>query len=315
MDGRELPAYTILLPVFREKPETLRTLFRALSELDYPKHKLNGLLLVEDDDLQTQEAVQALDTEHRLRPAWLKTLLIPPGGPRTKPKAMIYGLLYSTGELLTIFDAEDRPDPDQLKKAAAPSRARRTTSPASRPSLNYYNSRQNLLTRWFTIEYVDVVRPVAAGPARHARADPAGRHLEPLPPDLLRELRGWDPFNVTEDADLGLRLHARGYRSGDAGLDDLRGGERRYRNWLRQRSRWIKGYMQTFLVHTRDPVLLYRELGAVNVCILLRLVGGLVYTVLISPIFWLLLVLWLLFTPGWIPALFPGPSTTWRWPA
>ncbi len=99
-----MPSYTILLPVFREKPSTMRALFQSMSDLEYPKQKLNGLLLLEADDGQTYDAIREIEaTSPHLRPRWLKTLAIPPGEPRTKPKAMIYALLYSSGDLLTIF--------------------------------------------------------------------------------------------------------------------------------------------------------------------------------------------------------------------
>jgi cellulose synthase/poly-beta-1,6-N-acetylglucosamine synthase-like glycosyltransferase len=124
---------------------------------------------------------------------------------------------------------------------------------------------------------------------------------------VLKQVMSWDPYNVTEDADLGLRFTRNGYRTQMLESTTLEEANSNFKNWIRQRSRWIKGYMQTFLVHTRDPIQLYRELGLINTMHFLATVGGLIYTVLISPLFWSLLVVWLLFQPGWIPELVPGP--------
>jgi cellulose synthase/poly-beta-1,6-N-acetylglucosamine synthase-like glycosyltransferase len=308
MDGRELPTYTVLLPVFREKATTIRALLRSLSELDYPKQKLNGLLLLEQDDSETIASLAEVEAATPgIRPRWLRTLTIPPGEPRTKPKAMIYGLLYSTGELLTIFDAEDKPEPDQLKKAAWAFQRSSAEVACIQAKLSYYNSRQNLLTRWFTLEYAAWFDLFLPGLHSMSAPIPLGGTSNHFRLQILREVLSWDPYNVTEDADLGLRFSRAGYRTQMLESTTFEEANSKFGNWLRQRSRWIKGYIQTFLVHTRNPLQLYRELGLVNSAHFLFTVGGLIYTVLVSPIFWLLLVWWLLFQPAWIPALFPGP--------
>ncbi len=308
LDGRDLPGYTILLPVFREKPRTMRALFDALSNLDYPKHKLNGLLLLEADDMQTQDAIREIEAATPgIRPRWLKLLPIPPSEPRTKPKAMIYGLHYATGELLTIFDAEDKPDPDQLKKAAWAFQRAGDDIACIQAKLSYYNSRQNLLTRWFTLEYAAWFDLFLPGLHAMGAPIPLGGTSNHFRLDILKQVFSWDPYNVTEDADLGLRFTRAGYKTQMLESTTYEEANSNFKNWLRQRSRWIKGYMQTFLVHTRSPVELYRQIGFINTLHFLATVGGLIYTVVISPLFWLLLVVWLGFQPGWIPELFPGP--------
>jgi cellulose synthase/poly-beta-1,6-N-acetylglucosamine synthase-like glycosyltransferase len=335
MDERELPTYTILLPVYGEKPSTLRELFRSLSKLDYPKQKLDGLLLVEADDRQTQEAIAAIDQPGRLKavnappqashstpegqyfdrgshkvakPGWLKVLLVPPGEPRTKPKAMIYSLLYAQGELLAVYDAEDQPDPYQLKKAVwGFQRVDDGSVACLQAKLNYYNPRQNLLTRWFTLEYgawFDMFLPGL----HHTQAPiPLGGTSNHFRTDVLREASSWDPYNVTEDADLGLRFARMGKRTMTLESTTYEEANSRLKNWIRQRSRWIKGYMQTLLVHTRHPLALYREVGLKGILFFLATVGGLIFTVLASPVFWAVLILWILAQPGWVPSLFPGP--------
>lgn len=302
LDERELPMYTVLLPLYKERPSTVQTLFAALSALDYPKHKLDGLLLIEADDHQTQEAIKALG-----KPAWLRILRVPPGEPRTKPRAMNYGLLYARGELLTVYDAEDKPEPDQLKKAVWGLRHLDRSVACLQAKLNYYNPRQNVLTRWFTLEYNAWFDLFLPGLHQMDAPIPLGGTSNHFRVDVLKESLSWDPYNVTEDADLGLRLPY--MRKHTIMLDSTTYEEANSRvgNWLRQRSRWIKGYMQTFLVHTRHPVALYRQVGLKSSLLFLATIGGLIFTVLISPIFWALLAWWLLAQPGWIPLLFPGP--------
>ena len=308
INGRDLPTYTILLPVFREKPQTMGALLQSMAALDYPKQKLQGLLLLEQDDTQTRESLAEVEARSPgLRPQWLRILSIPPGEPRTKPKAMIYGLLYSTGDLLTIFDAEDKPEPDQLKKAAWAFQRASDNVACIQAKLSYYNSRQNLLTRWFTLEYAAWFDLFLPGLHSIHAPIPLGGTSNHFRLPILKQVLSWDPYNVTEDADLGLRFSRAGYTTQMLESTTFEEANSKFGNWLRQRSRWIKGYIQTFLVHTRNPLQLYEELGFVNTGHFMLTVGGLIYTVLVSPIFWFLLVLWLLFQPAWIPALFPGP--------
>lgn len=325
LDERELPVYTLLLPVYKEKPSTMRALFDALSRLDYPKHKLDGILLVEEDDDQTLAAVEEVGKPGWLRslpvpeapggspakkvgrPGWLRVLKVPPGEPRTKPKAMLYGLLYARGELITIYDAEDQPDPHQLKGAVWGFRHSGEEVACIQAKLNYYNPRQNLLTRWFSLEYSAWFDMFLPGLHRLGAPIPLGGTSNHFRAEVLKQSMSWDPYNVTEDADLGLRLARMGRTTRMLDSTTYEEANSRLKNWIRQRSRWIKGYMQTFLVHTRHPLRLWREIGLKNTLHFLATVGGLIYTVIVSPVFWLLLVLWLLLRPGWIPMLFPGP--------
>jgi cellulose synthase/poly-beta-1,6-N-acetylglucosamine synthase-like glycosyltransferase len=336
LEERELPLYTVLIPVYGEKPSTLRELFRSLSKLDYPRHKLDGLLLVEADDHETQEAIEAIGKPEWMRvldvppevlhtspeesyfggqpeeeiskPEWLKTLFIPPGEPRTKPKALTYGLLYARGDLLTVYDAEDQPDPYQIKKAVWAYQHLNDDSVAClQAKLSYYNPRQNLLTRWFTLEYSSWFDMFLPGLHEAGAPIPLGGTSNHFRTDVLKEALSWDPYNVTEDADLGLRFARMGKRTMVLESTTYEEANSNLKNWLRQRSRWVKGYMQTFLVHTRHPVMLYREVGLKNSLAFVATVGGLIFTVLASPIFWAILLLWILAQPDWVHHLFPGP--------
>jgi cellulose synthase/poly-beta-1,6-N-acetylglucosamine synthase-like glycosyltransferase len=303
LDERELPVYTILLPVYGEKPQTLRVLIEALSDLEYPKQKLYGLLLVEEDDDETQEAIREAG-----RPPWLKVLYVPAGGPRTKPKAMAYGLLYAKGEMLTVYDAEDKPEPYQLKEAIWLFRKLDDPDVAClQAKLNYYNPRQNLLTRWFTLEYSAWFDLFLPGLHRMGAPIPLGGTSNHFKTDALRDAMNWDPYNVAEDADLGLRLFRTGKKIAMLHSTTYEEANSQWRNWMRQRSRWIKGYIQTFFVHTRHPWTLYKEIGLKNCLIFVATIGGLIFTVLVSPIFWVLTLLWVIAQPGFIVPLFPGP--------
>jgi glycosyltransferase XagB len=303
LDERELPIYTILLPVYGEKLQTLRVLIEALSDLEYPKHKLDGLLLVEEDDDETQEAIREVG-----RPPWLKVLYVPAGGPRTKPKAMSYGLLYAKGGMLTIYDAEDKPEPYQLREAIWLFRKLDDPDVAClQAKLNYYNPRQNLLTRWFTLEYSAWFDMFLPGLHQMGGPIPLGGTSTHFKTDALMGTMNWDPYNVTEDADLGLRLFRAGKKTAILHSTTYEEANSQLGNWVRQRSRWIKGYMQTFFVHIRHPWTLYKEIGLKNCLIFVATIGGLIFTVFASPIFWFLTLLWIIAQPGFIESLFPGP--------
>jgi cellulose synthase/poly-beta-1,6-N-acetylglucosamine synthase-like glycosyltransferase len=208
--------------------------------------------------------------------------------------------------LLTVYDAEDQPDPYQLKKAVWAYQNVDDSVACLQAKLNYYNPRQNLLTRWFTLEYESWFDLFLPGLHRVGAPIPLGGTSCHFRTSILRDVLGWDPFNVTEDADLGIRLHRAGKRTLVLESTTYEEANSEFLNWVHQRSRWVKGYMQTFLVHTRNPLALYREMGLKDSLIFLLTVGGYLATILLNPIFWTLLILWVLAQPGWVAALFPG---------
>ncbi|MGL4438931.1 MAG: glycosyltransferase, partial [Bosea sp. (in: a-proteobacteria)] len=112
MPDAKLPIYTVLVPLYREAA-VLDQLLAALLALDYPPSRLDIKILVEKHDDVTREAL----ARHVL-PAHVDVVVAPSGAPRTKPRALNVGLLEARGTLLTIYDAEDRPDPRQLRLAA-----------------------------------------------------------------------------------------------------------------------------------------------------------------------------------------------------
>jgi len=297
-----LGTYTVLVPAFGE-PEVMSSLVANLRRLEYPAERLQVLLLLETDDLVTIAAArQAIGPARDLR-----IVLVPPGGPRTKPKALNYGLTHATGTYLTIFDAEDRPDPLQLRKAALAFSEAPPSVACLQARLGFFNGGQNLITRWFQVEYSMWFRQMLPGLAKLGAPIPLGGTSNHFRTEVLLELGAWDPNNVTEDADLGARLSRAGYRSEVLDSLTLEEANSDFVNWSKQRSRWYKGYLQTFLVHIRNIRSTRRLLGTRELLFFTFVVGGTPLIAVINPIFWSLTILWFIVKPGWLVTLYPAP--------
>jgi glycosyltransferase XagB len=299
LSDAELPHYTVLVPVYREA-NIVGLLMQNLSQLDYPKEKLEILVLIEEDDPETLEAAKAAHP-----PDHVQFVIIPDGQPKTKPKACNLGLLFARGEFLVIYDAEDRPDADQLKKSVAAFRKGPQSLVCVQGALNYFNWRENFLTRMFTLEYSYWFDYMLPGLARLNLPIPLGGTSNHFRTDRLRELGGWDPFNVTEDADLGIRASMRGYTVGVINSTTYEEANNHAGNWIRQRSRWIKGYMQTALVHSRDPLKLVRAVGLKQAAGFALLIGGTPLIFLAAPLLWLIFLVWLATGTGALEPYFP----------
>jgi cellulose synthase/poly-beta-1,6-N-acetylglucosamine synthase-like glycosyltransferase len=248
LDEDTLPVYTVLVPLYKEAG-IAQKIVNSVTALDYPAEKLDVILLLEEDDLQTRGAL-----EETTLPACVRTLLVPEGKPKTKPRACMHGLGVARGQYLVIYDAEDRPEPDQLKKAVIGFRRLPERVACLQAKLNYYNPRQNWLTKWFTIEYTTWFDLFLPGLNRMRMPIPLGGTSNHFKTEPLREIGGWDPFNVTEDCDLGIRLHEAGHRTRVMDSTTWEEANSDLGNWIRQRSRWVKGYVQTHLVHTRESL-------------------------------------------------------------
>lgn len=295
----DLPVYTVLVPMFRE-PQVLPILTNALRNLDYPLAKLDIKIVLEETDDETIEAARALSLE-----GIFEIVQVPASHPQTKPKACNYALQYARGDFLVIFDAEDKPEPDQLKKVLAAFRQGPENLACVQCRLNYYNAQENWLTRMFTLDYslwFDLMLP---GLEKLGVPIPLGGTSNHFRMDVLRDLGAWDPFNVTEDADLGIRLTQKGYRVGVIDSTTYEEANVSIPNWIRQRSRWIKGYMQTFLVHTRRPVHLVRSVGIAGVFGFVFFIGGTFLSGLLNPLFWGIFALWMVFGADAIEPYFP----------
>jgi len=241
-----LPAYTVIAPLYREA-EIVPQLLEALDAIDYPRRRLQVLIVVEADDEATRQALTAV----RL-PRHVEVLVAPPGHPRTKPRACNIALERATGDLVTIYDAEDRPHPGQLREAAARFAAGPPRLACLQAPLRIERDHR-FLPRQFAIEYAIQFETILPLLARLGLPFPLGGTSNHFRMSALRAVGGWDAWNVTEDADLGFRLAAEGYDLGVLELPTYETAPDRLADWLPQRARWVKGYMQTFGVQTRTP--------------------------------------------------------------
>ncbi len=275
----DLPVYTILVPLYREAA-VLEQLSKALKELHYPAAKLDIKLLLEEDDEVTIDAAKALNL-----PDNFEIIIAPQSLPKTKPKALNLGLQFARGDYVVVYDAEDIPHPGQLLEALAAFKAGPENLACIQARLNFYNPHDNWLTRQFTAEYsvlFDLILPFLK------RLDipiPLGGTSNHFKTGILRKLGAWDPHNVTEDADLGIRLSRLGFTSDVITSTTQEEAVGEMRAWIKQRSRWLKGWMQTYLVHMRKPAQLYKDLGARGFFGFQVIFGGILVAALLHPVF------------------------------
>lgn len=295
----ELPRYTILVPAYNE-PEVVGDLLAAMEQLEYPRDKVQILLLLEADDQVTIDAASDYDDS-----GIVTIVLVPPGEPRTKPKACNYGLHFATGDIVTIYDAEDLPEPLQLRRTVAAFAVSPPEVVCIQSKLAYHNSHQNILTGWFTAEYNLWFGYLLPGMMRSESPIPLGGTSNHLRRDVLESIGAWDPFNVTEDADLGLRIHALGYRTAVLDSTTLEEANSDPINWIRQRSRWYKGYLQTWLVHIRRPIHMWKSVGPRSFVRLTLILAGTPIIAVLNLLFWFITVLWFLGQPAVVGAVFP----------
>jgi cellulose synthase/poly-beta-1,6-N-acetylglucosamine synthase-like glycosyltransferase len=295
----ELPTYTVLVPAYHE-PEVIASLLASLSRLEYPAHLLDIKLLLEADDPDTLAAVVQAGP-----PSNVEVLRVLASEPRTKPKACNVGLASARGRFVTIYDAEDEPDPLQLRRAVAAFNRLPPDVACLQAKLSYRNAEQNLLTRWFTAEYALWFGQLLPGLVKLGAPVPLGGTSNHFRRQTLVRVGGWDPFNVTEDADLGVRLHRLGFRTGILESITLEEANSDFVNWTKQRSRWYKGYLQTWLVHMRSPRAVHRDLGWRGVLGLHLFVLGTPLMALVNPLFWAMTIVWYAQQPEGIALLFP----------
>jgi cellulose synthase/poly-beta-1,6-N-acetylglucosamine synthase-like glycosyltransferase len=264
----ELPVYTVLVPVFREA-RIVGRLVENLGRLDYPTEKLEVIILVEEEDDETRDAIAVSEP-----PPHFIVVTVPKGAPQTKPRACNVGLEVARGEFLVIYDAEDAPEPDQLKKTVIAFSRAAPSVVVMQAALNYFNARENVLTRMFSLEYSYWFDYMLTGLDIRDLPIPLGGTSNHFRTSALRELGGWDPYNVTEDADLGIRASALGYRVGVVDSTTMEEATSHMGIFIGQRSRWIKGYMQTALVHARRPMALIGKIGLRRFAAFALLIAG-----------------------------------------
>jgi cellulose synthase/poly-beta-1,6-N-acetylglucosamine synthase-like glycosyltransferase len=288
-----LPVYSIVLPM-RDEAGMVPQLIASLKRLDYPPDKLEFVFVVEGDCPATLAAVRRQMDDPRI-----VLVPVPPAAPRTKPKAMNFVLPLLAGECVVVYDAEDRPDPDQLWRAAARFRA----DPALvclQAELVLDNRRRWPLTTIFAGEYAGLFGVFLPALARWRVPLPLGGTSNHFRLDRLRAIGGWDSFNVTEDADLGMRMARRGWRVGTLASLTYEEAPDTISAWLRQRTRWIKGWMQTLIVHNRHPRLLLADLGWRGFAFFQIIVLGMILAPLLHVSFALSLALSLIGAVPWV---------------
>ncbi|MFG1796332.1 glycosyltransferase [Nocardia sp. NPDC049149] len=301
----ELPPYTILVPAYGE-PEVVGDLIGAMTALDYPKDRLQVLLLLEEDDTPTIEAARSAGIGSNPAVDHVTIVLVPEAQPRTKPKACNYGLRQATGDIVTIYDAEDIPDPLQLRRVVAAFAELPPSVVCIQAKLAFHNGRQNLLTAWFTADYGLWFGFLLPGLMRSKAPIPLGGTSNHFKRDIVTDIGAWDPYNVTEDADLGVRIAVSGYSTAVIDSTTLEEANPDPINWIRQRSRWYKGYLQTWLVHTRRPIQLWRSIGTVSFIRFTLILAGTPIIACLNLVFWFITLSWILGQPAAIGQLFPA---------
>lgn len=267
----DLPIYSILIPLYNED-KVLKKLIKAIEKIDYPKHLLDVKLLIEEDDIKTLYALERL-----VIPEFFTVIKIPTASPRTKPKACNYGLKFAKGKYIVVYDAEDRPHPQQLKQVLAKFNASSPDVICIQARLNFYNKKENILTQSFALEYSLLFDYLLPGLKKMNLPMPLGGTSNHFIREKLEEIGAWDAFNVTEDAEIGLRLYHQGYRTELISSVTLEESPIDLKAWLVQRSRWIRGHLLTSLLYlkfanklkTKDIVGLYLCLYMPNLIYLL----------------------------------------------
>jgi cellulose synthase/poly-beta-1,6-N-acetylglucosamine synthase-like glycosyltransferase len=330
-----LPDYAVLLPVHKEA-NMLRHLVTRINKLEYPRQRLHVLLLIEADDEETLAAARDIglrfDSDpdpgasqnqgHGFGPApapaphplsHVTVVVIPPGGPKTKPNAMNVAMRKVTElrcTFLTIFDAEDRPEPDQLLKAVGTFRLAPPELACLQAELAFWNDDTNWVSALYWIAYkIHFVR-FLPGLAKLGLPIPLGGTSNHFRVSALRDAAlpdgsVWDAHNLTEDADLGARLISAGYRIQLLTSVTLEEAPVNSRVVDKQQRRWKGGYLQTGLVHTRHPVRAIRKMGLVRWFCFNLLMLGTPFSFLINPVFYALTITYFVTRTHVITELFP----------
>lgn len=258
----DLPRYSVLVPLYRES-NIVEDLVGHLAAIEYPRDRIEVFLLVEEDDSETRQAVGRT----RL-PAWFRVITVPPGEPRTKPRALNVALPFCTGDHVVVYDAEDEPEADQLLRAAARFREMPADVACLQARLGISNSYDGFLTRRFAIDYAALFDCIKCGSANAGWAVPLGGSSNHFRLATLRAVGAWDAWNVTEDADLGVRLARLGWRVEDLVSTTWEEAPNTLGAWMNQRTRWMKGWIQSAIVHLRAPLELLAALGPFRTTVL-----------------------------------------------
>lgn len=301
LTNSDLPIYTILIPLYKEA-QVIPQIIEAMSAIDYPINKLDIIITLEEYDHETIKAIKDAEI-----PSYFKTLILPNVEPKTKPKALNVAFLQAKGVYLVIYDAEIIPDPDQLKKAyLAFSKNPNLASLQTR--LDHYNTDQSVITRLFNAEfsfYYDLFLP---GLQKLNLPIPLSGHSTHFKKSALESIGAWDPYNVTEDCDIGMRLHKMGYKTDILDTFSKEEATSNLITWIKQRTRWMKGFIQTSIVHLRYPTRFKNELGGWgNFIGFILVVPATVVINVFNLLYWFLFIIWVITKSTLIQSFFPGP--------
>lgn len=298
--SKDLPIYTILIPLYREE-KVIKQIVAAMTAIDYPSSKLNIIITLEEYDHETINAIKEVGL-----PAHFKILILPDVKPKTKPKALNVAFLKTKGEFLVIYDAEIIPDTDQLKKAYLAFKKYPNIG-CFQTRLDHYNSHQNAITRLFNAEfsfYYDLFLP---GLQKLGYPIPLSGHSVHFRREVIDHVGAWDPYNVAEDCDIGIRIHRMGYTTGIINSTSLEEATSNFTGWIMQRTRWMKGFTQTSIVHLRHPFRFKNEVGGwKNFFAFILTVPGTVVINIMNLFYLVLLILWFTTHSTIIQQLFPG---------
>ncbi len=284
VDFKKLPRVSILVPLLREEAVAGR-LLEALEAMDYPPALLDIKLVLEEDDAITRAAIGRADL-----PPTIEVITVPADGLKTKPRAMNYALPFCEGDIVGVYDAEDRPDPSQIRTVVAHLLAAGPDVACVQGYLDFYNTDRNWLSRCFTLEYAIWFRVILHGVQKLGIPIPLGGTTVFFRRSMLEEIGAWDAHNVTEDADLGMRLARYGYRCEMIQTTTWEEANFRVIPWIKQRSRWLKGYAITWASHMRNPAALWRDLGPRGFWGFQVLFLGAITSYLAMPLFWMIWV-------------------------
>ena len=295
------PVISVLVPLL-EEDAMVGGLIARLAALDYPPAHYELCLVVEEDDARTRAALSRITL-----PAHAQVIVVPRGRLRTKPRALNFALPFTRGTIIGIYDAEDRPARDQLRQVARHFAHAHPKTVCLQGQLDYFNDRSNWLARCFTLEYCAWFRVILPGLARLGLPVPLGGTTLFLRRHAIEEMGGWDAHNVTEDADLGIRIARLGYHTAVIPTVTEEEANARIWPWIKQRSRWFKGYALTWAVHMRDPRRLWRDLGPKAFWGMQLTLLGALATFLGAPVFWAFALIGI---AGFSPFLLPDWAFT-----
>ncbi|MBV1703310.1 MAG: glycosyltransferase [Hyphomicrobiales bacterium] len=275
---RRYPRYTVLVPL-RGEAKVVGKLVAAIEALEYPPELLDVKILVERHDVETRSAL----SKNRL-PTHFETFVVPDGFPMTKPRALDAALPYARGEFIVVYDAEDEPDAGQIVEAVATFERRRDLD-CLQARLTIDNTADSWLSTLFTVEYAALFDAINPGLAALGAPIALGGTSNHFRTSFLRRIGAWDAWNVTEDAELGLWIARRGGKVGVMSSSTYEEAPAGMAAWFRQRRRWMKGWLQTLVAHTRQPLALWRDLGARKTAMAIGLVAGNVFGPMLGPSF------------------------------